>query len=78
MVPGIFIRSEEPRYNYNDYVHEFKQRLQASHEIARNKFIQQKHKTKHIYDKNENSVVVNIGDKVLLQDKVRKGKIIAK
>lgn len=78
MVPGTFIRLEEPRYNYDDYVHELKQRLQASHEIARNKLIQQKHKTKDGYDKNQNSIVINIGDKVLLQDKARKGKLSVK
>lgn len=77
-VPGTLMKSEEPCYNYDDYVHELKQRLQVSHEIARNRLIQQKHKTKEIYDKNENSIVINIGDKIVLQDKARRGKLSAK
>lgn len=77
-VPGTLMKLEEPRYNYDDYVHELKQRLQASHEIARKKLLQQKQKTKESYDRNENSIIINIGDKILLQDKARKGKLSAK
>lgn len=31
-----------------------------------------------MYDKDENSIVINIGDKILLQDKARRGKLSAK
>ena len=46
--------------------------MQKSHEIARNRLIESKIRSKHYYDRNTNPVKFNIGDRVLLLDEARK------
>jgi len=77
-VPTSCTKAPEPRYNYDDYQAELRQKLQESHQMARDRLIQKKIRTKNIYDRTANPIVVHVGDKVLIQDKARKGKLSAK
>jgi len=77
-IPSACANPEEPQYNYEDYHYELKQRLQVAHEVARDRRIQQKQKTKELYDRSTNVKTFHVGDKVLIQDKARKGKLSEK
>lgn len=48
--------------------------LKLSHEIAKEKLLLSKGKTKENYDKSVYILELHVGDLVLLQDKARKGK----
>lgn len=78
LVPNSLTKAPEARYNYDDYQTELKQKLRESHQIARERLIQKKQKTKLDYDQTARSVDIHVGDRVLLQDKARKGKLSAK
>ncbi|KAL4154132.1 hypothetical protein QTP88_001965 [Uroleucon formosanum] len=57
---------------------QLQQKLRESHQIARERLIQKKQKTKFDYDQTAHSVDIHVGDRILLQDKARKGKLSAK
>ncbi|KAL4153932.1 hypothetical protein QTP88_001765 [Uroleucon formosanum] len=78
LVPNSLTKAPDARYNYDDYQTELKQKLRESHQIARERLIQKKQKTKFDYDQTAHSVDIHVGDRVLLQDKARKGKLSAK
>lgn len=78
LVPNSLTKAPEARYNYDDYQTELKQKFRESHQIARERLIQKKQKTKLDYDQTAQSVDIHVGDRVLLQDKARKGKLSAK
>lgn len=76
-VPNTLSRSEEVRYNYEDYCSELKQRLQRAHDIARNTIIEKKRKSKTLYDHKAKKITVHVGDKVLTKWHAKKGKLSA-
>jgi len=65
----------EPRYNYEDYFYDLKQKLQESHKIAKERLIQNKIKSKKGYDRKENSIIIHVKDLVLMRDKTQKNKL---
>lgn len=78
VVPTSFTKPPGPRHNYDDYQEEFLQRLRKASQIARDRLILQKQKTKSYYDHSISPITVHVGDQVLLQDKAWKGKLSAK
>lgn len=77
-VPHSLSQSPQPCYNYDDYNMEMKQKFQESHEMARRNVIKQKEKSKRTYDQNQQDINVSIGDKVLIKNNSRKGKLSPK
>lgn len=77
-VPHSFSHNPQPCYNYDDYNFELRKKLQESHKLARDKIIKTKEKAKTNYDKNEHSININVGDKVLTKDHTQKGKLSPK
>jgi len=65
----------EPRYNYDDYIFDLKQKLQESHKIARERLIKRKIKSKEQYDKNQHSEDIHVKDLILLKDNTQKNKL---
>ncbi|KAF0694863.1 zinc finger BED domain-containing protein 1-like, partial [Aphis craccivora] len=65
----------EPRYNYDDYVFDLKQKKQESHKIARERLINKKIKSKKQYDKKEFSEDLDVKDLISLKDKTQKNKL---
>jgi len=56
------------QYNYENYLTELRGRLQSEHEVARQKLISSKEKSKEYYDKSPQTFEIQIGQKVLLFD----------
>lgn len=77
-VPTSMTKPPEPRYNYEDYHFELKQKLQETHQIARDRLIAQKIRSKEVYDSSENQISVHVGDRVLMKDNARKRKLSPK
>ncbi|KAL4136005.1 hypothetical protein QTP88_007579 [Uroleucon formosanum] len=77
-IPNSVMKPPESRYNYEDYHLELKQKLQVSHQIARDRLLEQKQKTKEHYDQKLNQITVHVGDRVLLKNNARKGKLSPK
>ena len=74
-LPSTLQEAPNPQYSYDDYVLELKGRLQTAHEVARQKLITAKEKSKEYFDKKAHEVTINIGDRVLLYDEtVRRGR----
>ena len=73
-IPNSLTRETEIVYNYDDYLFEFKNRMQNSFELARQNLISQKHKSKDYYDTKTKDKNFNIGDFVLLKNELRKNK----
>ncbi|KAL4104594.1 hypothetical protein QTP88_019888 [Uroleucon formosanum] len=67
-----------PTYNYDDYQKELKQRLREAHRIARERLMKNKIKTKASYDQTSNPITIHVNDRMLIQDKTRKGKLSPK
>jgi len=78
VVPNSFMRDPDPQYNYEDYYFELKRQMQEAHQLARTKLLDSKHKSKQRYDKAVTPLKINIGDKVLMQEKASKGKLAPK
>lgn len=66
-MPNSLMKPPEPRYNYEDYHVELKQKLQLSHQIARDRLLEQKQNTKEYYEQKQNQITVHVGDRVLLK-----------
>jgi hypothetical protein len=74
-----FITTRNPQYtvqyNFDDFLAELKGRLQTAHQVARERLISRKEKSKEYYDKNTKETTLKVGDKVLLYDEtVRRGR----
>ena len=64
----------EPRYIYDNYASELKDRLQTVHQQANKNLTESKGKSKEHYDKTAGQTKLKVGDKVLLFDEtVRRG-----
>lgn len=77
-VPTSLTKPPQPQYNYDDYQEELKQRLREAHRIARESLMRNKIKTKASYDQTTNPITIHVNDRVLIQDKTRKGKLSPK
>jgi hypothetical protein len=74
-VPSALRDSPSIQYNYDDYLTELKGRLQTAHEVARQKLILCKEKSKAQYDKKTEPFRLDVGQQVLLYDEtVRRGR----
>ena len=74
-VPSALREAPTVQYNYDDYVTELKGRLQSSQEVAREKLLSSKERSKEYYDKNSETPDVQVGQKVLIFDEtVRRGR----
>jgi hypothetical protein len=67
-VPSALRETPEVQYNYENYFTELRGRLQSAHEVARQKLISSKEKSKEYYDKNSETFEIQTGQKVLLFD----------
>jgi hypothetical protein len=64
-----------PEYNYDDYVLELKSRLQTAHEVAKEKLLEAKQKSRRYYNQRAEKVKLNTGDRVLSFDEtMRRGR----
>jgi len=74
-VPSALREAPAVQYNYDNYLTELRGRLQSSHEVARQRLICRKEKSKEYYDKDSETLEVRVGQKVLLFDEtVRRGR----
>jgi len=74
-VPSSLIEKPTPRYNYDDYVSELKDRMQTAHAIARDRLVESKTRSKQDYDRKTVQISLKAGDRVLLSDEsVRRGR----
>ena len=63
------------QYNYDSCLAELRGRLQSAHEVARQKLITNKEKSKAYYDKDIEECEIQVGQNVLLLDEtVRRGR----
>lgn len=74
-IPHSFMKSPEPLYNYDDYMKEFKYRMQISHKLAKENISNSKSISKNYYDKSLNPVKFDSNDLVLLKNENKKGKL---
>ena len=74
-VPSALRETPDTQYNYDNYLMELKGRLQSAHEVARQRLIAKKEKSKGYYDKESENPDIQVGQKVLLFDEtVRRGR----
>jgi hypothetical protein len=74
-VPSALREIPKVQYNYDDFLTELKGRMQSAHEVARQRLISSKEKSKEYYDKGSEDVEFEVGQKVLLFDEtVRRGR----
>jgi len=66
-MPSALRETPTIQYNY-DYVMELKGRLQSSHEIARQRLLSGKERSKEYYDKGSEIPTIQVGQKVLIFD----------
>jgi hypothetical protein len=67
-VPSALRDTPNVQYNYENYLTELRRRLQLAHEVARQKLISRKEKSKEYYDKRSETFEIQIGQKVMLFD----------
>jgi len=77
-VPHTLSRNPQPCYNYEDYTFELRRKLQEASLIARENLIDNKEKSKTVYDRKQNEINISVGDKVFIKNHVRKGKLSPK
>ena len=76
-ISGI-LQKELPdvQYSYDNYVRELQPRLQSCYETARMTLKAQKKRSKEYYNRNFNTPLFSVGDKVLLHDeRIRRGRL---
>jgi hypothetical protein len=74
-VPSALREAPLVQYNYDNYLTELKGRLQSAHEVARQRLLIKKERSKEYYDRNANSFDIQAGQNVLLYDEtVRRGR----
>lgn len=64
----------DPCYNFQDYYYELRHKLQVTYKYARENIIKSKEQSKKQYDKHTNNKTFNVGEKVLLQNKIKQHK----
>jgi hypothetical protein len=77
-IPGL-LQKDPPDiiYAYDDYVKELQSRLQSSYKVARNNLVRHKERSKEYHDRNVNTPLFTVGDKVLLHDEsIRRGRSV--
>ena len=74
ITPSSFSKVE-PVYNYDDYLYEMKNTFQRTWDIAQQKILESKQKSKLQYDKNVYSENIHVGDQVLLKNNASKNKL---
>jgi len=62
----------EPRYNYDDYLYDLKQKMQKSHKISKERLIKKKIKSKTNYGNNIHSEELHVKDSILLRDNTQR------
>ena len=67
-IPGQLQQKTAPLYNYDDFVHDIKQKLQACHEVARANLMQSKQQRVAQHAKNVKMPIFQKGVKVLLRN----------
>ena len=67
-LPGQLQQRTAPLYNYDDIVHDVKQKLQICHEIARANLMKSKQRRVAQQSSKVNMLIFNKGDKVLLRN----------
>jgi transposase InsO family protein len=75
-IPGV-LQKEPPEtlYTYDNYVRELESRLRSGYQTARVNLKPQKVRSKEYRDRNVNTPLFTVGDKVLLQDEnIRRGR----
>jgi hypothetical protein len=77
-VPHTLSRNPQPCYNYEDYTFELRRKLQEASLIARENLIDNKEKSKTVYDRKQNEINISVGDKVFIKNHIRKGKLSPK
>lgn len=73
-IPTSLKSNPQIYYNYDDYLFELKNRFNNSYQIAKDKLISSKEKSKTYYDRNCNVVKFNTGDNVLVKNETQKNK----
>jgi hypothetical protein len=75
-IPGVLQKEPpETQYTYDNYIKELQSRLQSSYQLAQNNLKSQKERSKEYHDRNVNTPLFSVGDKVLLHDeKIRRGR----
>jgi hypothetical protein len=75
-IPGVLQKeTPETQYVYDNYIKELQSRLQSSYQTARANLESRKERSKEYYDRNVNTPLFTVGDKVLLHDeKIRRGR----
>jgi hypothetical protein len=74
-LPSALRKPPEPQYNYDDYASELRGRLQTVQQHAHKNLIENKGRSKELYDKTAGQTKLQVGDKVLLFDEtVRQGR----
>lgn len=68
VLPSNLCTTVEPLYNFDNYVTEFKFRLQKAQQDARNNLVKSKQSRKLIYDKIVSPITYKTGDKLLLKN----------
>lgn len=76
--PNSFTKEPEPQYNYDDYYFELRRNMQEANMQAKTHLHDSKQKSKEQYDQKISPLTINIGDKVLIQEKASKGKLAPK
>jgi hypothetical protein len=72
---AIAERLPDAVYAYNNFVKELQSPLQSSYQVARNNLVRHKERSKEYRDRNVNTPLLTIDDKVLLHDeRIRKGR----
>jgi hypothetical protein len=68
-IPGLLQRDPpDAVYAYDDFVKDLQSRLQSSYEVARNNLVRHKERSKEYHDRDVNTPLFTVGDKVLLHD----------
>lgn len=73
-VPTSLQERPTPTYTYDDYVSELKGRMQAAHAIARDRLLDSKTRSKQDYDRRAVQIALKVGDRVLYDESVRRGR----
>lgn len=73
VIPNSLMSNPVPLYNYDNYYHELRYKLQRAHQIARENQLKNKEKTKINFDKKLNPISFSAGDKVWLLNQSQKG-----
>lgn len=74
-IPNNLTKAPDPVYNFDDYHFELRHKLQLSFNVARNRLMEAKERSKKYYDSNQNVRRFHIGDMVLLQNPARINKL---